>query len=269
MVLVTGIYMYKKPKLLGIHKRLLSFALLGIGLMIFFLLKISEPLWFTIPLIKNFQFSYRILSVTIFFFAIVGAVVTEYIKKPLWFYLLFFLTIITTILNWGNRRVIPDILDKQLARDIPISTYYGEGLSPAAPKWVDPKNVWMKDPPKQPLEVLSGKAKITVGMRKTNEHHYNIFVEEPSEFKENTLYFPDWTIKANNKIQDIQYTNSRFPGIMTFRLPKGTYRVDVTYNNPQVTKISQIISVVTFFSLFLFTICSYRDFLLAPLHKKR
>jgi hypothetical protein len=127
----------------------------------------------------------------------------------------------------------------------------------------------MKDVPKNPLEIISGNADITVLERRINKHRYNVLVKETSEFKENTLYFPNWNVQANNKQQPITYQNYKYPGIITFTLPKGNYSVVVRYDNPTITTISQYISLFSFFTLIVLNLFINYKFLLAFFHKKR
>lgn len=269
VLLGMSLYLLKTKTLFHMQKKYLYFCLIGTGILLFFILPISEPIWYILPLIKNFQFSYRLLAVVIFFFAVIGAIVAEKITKPYVFILVLFLTIGITILNWGNRRVIPEITDTTLAQELPRSTYYGEGLSPAAPKWVDTHQIWMKDIPHASLEVLSGNAELTVKEHTTMRHIYDIQVKETSTFKENTLYFPGWKVMANNKLLPLHYTNPTYPGIITFTLPKGSYHVVVVYELPQVVVISRLISLTTVLSLLGYLFVSYRSVLFTLLHKKR
>src|SRR5689334_8382485 len=86
----------------------------------------------------------------------------------------FFFSVFSTILNCRNRRNVPEITDAYLAKRLPYSTFEGEGLIPAAPKWTNTHSVWYKTPPQHHLEVLKGAAQITEKERRTTQHIYTL-----------------------------------------------------------------------------------------------
>ena len=111
-------------------------------------------------------------------------------------YLLFLVTIGSTILNWGHRRVIPEIGDPYLREH----AWAGVGITPPFmnSKWTKTPSYWFPKRPDTPLEVLTGKGIVKPLTRTSTKHVYILSAETPIVIRENTLYFPGWSLKSNN-----------------------------------------------------------------------
>ena len=103
---------------------------------------------------------------------------------------------------------------------------------------------FMEKRPKTYLEVLDGKATVKELKRISTYHLYNVDVLGKTLFAENTLYFPCWNIFANKKSVDMEFQDPHYRGIMTFRLDKGSYLVEVYYKETKIRALSDAISIV-------------------------
>jgi hypothetical protein len=225
------------------EKRYLLFFSIAIILFCFLMIPLSMSIWDNIALLRNFQFTSRLL----FFVAICTAFLAGILSKKLnnkVLIVICILVMLQTILNWGNRRNIPSINDTVLRNNIYI-TNVGEGFQPAAPKWVDPETTWQYKVPKSHIEILAGQATIVELERVSHHHEYIINVTSSATFKENTLYFPNWTVYANNNTIPISYTTPKYPGIITFSLKKGLYKIDVTFQETPIRRVSSFVSAIT------------------------
>lgn len=229
----------KKP-----HKYLLFYTLISFFVVFFMMQSFSQPLWDILPLIKNFQFSYRLLSLEMFFTGVLAGLLAIYLPKKYIFFLLF-IAVFSTILNWGNRRNMPELTDPYFARNLPYSTYEGEGLTPAAPKWIDPAHPWFKTPPKQHLEIVSGDGSVRELSRTTDTHIYTISAKTPLHLAEHTLYFPGWHVllKDTSLPLDISQEKGK-QGIMLFSVPKGTYTISIVYIPTYIRIVSQTVTIL-------------------------
>jgi len=165
-------------------------------------------------------------------------------KHETFLFILIFITIGYTILNWGHRRVIPQINDSVLRQNVWKSTLT-EGVTAyfLNNKWADINNFWFSEIPNKHLQLISGKADIKELKRTSVKHDYIVNAKTPIVVKENTLFFPGWSIKSNNKNINI------FPGkrgIINAKLPKGFQKIEVIYNDIQLYKLSKIISLISF-----------------------
>lgn len=228
-----------------LHKKKAQFYLLGFIIMTFMMLSVSSFIWETFSFLHNFQFTYRLLLFTALFTSILAGIAALKLNNKL-IIILCLVAVLQTILNWGNRRTIPEINDVALRRELPSSTYQGEGFQPATPKWVNIDNPWQKKIPNAHLDILEGNAHFLETKRTTTQHEYIINVSEATTFKENTIYYPCWTASANNKVIPIDYENKKYPGIITFQLKKGLYKLTINFFDTPLRAKANIISFITF-----------------------
>ena len=236
-----------------IPKKIQADYIFWIFLCIFFIF-MMHPLSIFIWKYTNYQFfnmiiPYGRLSLAISFCisVIVGYFTLSFsdskIKKK-FIYILLIITIGSTILNWGHRRVIPEINDSVLRKNVWVSTV-NEG--PTAyflnTKWADINNFWFSEIPKKHLEITEGNANVKELKRTSIKHEYLIDAKTPIVIKENTLYFPGWSIKSNNKIINI-YLGER--GVINAKLPAGLQKLELSYEDIPVYRFSKIISASTF-----------------------
>jgi len=99
------------------------------------------------------------------------------------------------------------------------------------------------------LEILKGSGEYKEISRTTTFHEYILNAKSDVTIKENTLYFPGWNVLVNNHPQRFYYINKKYPGIIILSLPKGIYKVTVTFTNTPIQKFSRMISLLTLFGL--------------------
>jgi len=245
-VVIMAIYLLFKGELPKKLRLLLLFTLLFFFILFFLMLPIAQPLWRIVPLLNYFQFSYRLLELVALCTAtLAGIVVTKWNNK-VFIIILCFLTIFYTILNWGNRRNIPEINDAYLINQLhtrPESamTY----MEPSSPIWANLQKSHLRTYPKSHIQILSGSAEIKELSRTSIDHTYIINAKSNVEIKENTLYFLGWTLLVNKQPHAIFYTNPKAPGVITFSLSKGLYEVELKYQDTPDRKYSMIVSIAT------------------------
>ncbi|MCL4417279.1 MAG: glycosyltransferase family 39 protein [Actinobacteria bacterium] len=202
----------------------------------------SDFLWKAIPLLSIAQFAYRLLLIVTLVSSILAGYFFLHIKNKNYAYLLIFITIAYTILNWGNRGTIP-LNDNYLIKNVPNSTLEGEGMAiMASPKWLKEGYLWEKAIPKNQLEVLSGNAEIKEALRQQTLHNYQVEVESNAVFKENTLYFPGWNVKVDGQKIPINYLDGKNLGKILFKVPEGNHSISVYYEDIALYKLSKQLS---------------------------
>lgn len=167
--------------------------------------------------------------------------------KRKFIYLLIFFTVGYTILNWGHRRVIREIDDKVLRAGVWKSTVT-EGVTAyfLNNRWADINNFWFSELPKNHLEIINGKGVVKQISRTTTVHSYIIAAETPITIKENTLYFPGWSLESNYERRTI-YPGKR--GVINAKLPQGLQYLELTYEDIPIYKFIKNISLGVFLSL--------------------
>jgi hypothetical protein len=118
------------------------------------------------------------------------------------------------------------------------SEYEGWGIG--VPKW-HKAVIWERKIPQQHAEIIEGNGLIKEMSRNTAKHTYLIYAESPLYVKENTWYFPGWTLSVNKKNAEIDQNNLKY---INFSLPKGVHLVEVEYKDLKILKIAKIISLI-------------------------
>ena len=204
----------------------------------------SSPIWNTIPLLNGFQFSYRLLLLVSFTVAVIGGIIAKNIKNKKFLIILCLITIFTTILNWGNRKTLPLITDSVILSELPKNT---TKVGPGITVWVDSDKFNIDERVVSHITVLNGKANISEISRTPEKHEYSIHVfSGEADIKENTLYFPGWTVKINGNSYPFSFKNKTYPGIIIFSLKKGFYKVEVIFTDTNIRKTSSLVSFITF-----------------------
>jgi hypothetical protein len=248
IVLITFIFLFLKNKIDTKYKKYVYFFMLLIFALILLVNPISKELWNKIPLLSSAG-SHRLLILIGFFISILsGYFALLYKNKKLIIYSLIIFAIATTMLNWGQRRVIPEINDSILISNLPLTTANGEAHFYANSKWVNKDHPWFSVVPTQHIEIINGNGTVKELSRISTKHVYEISSKDKILIRENTLYFPGWQIQSNNK--DIKLFPDK-DGIINFYLPSGVQRVTVYYQDFKLLTFSKIISLLTIFlSLF-------------------
>jgi len=166
-------------------------------------------------------------------------------------YILILVTIGSTILNWGQRRVIPEIGDAYLLEH----AWAGVGITPSFmnSKWTKTPSFWFPKRPGSPLAVLDGKASVKQLTRTSTKHVYVLSAETPIVIRENTLYFPGWSLKSNNSSIPL-YPDQN--GVINAKLPAGVQYLELTYEDIPLYKLSKMISAGLFLTMLLLLIFS-------------
>lgn len=238
---ILGFYFYRKRnKNLLLIAGLLAYTLIALFLM----LPVSNFIWSKIILLQNFQFPWRFLGITVFTTSALAAlflfIVPQKFKK--FIFVLLLLIILLQSKDYIKANGYLKNPDKFFTGVYNSSTDTGE----SAPVW---SVRFMEKRPKAHLEVIDGDAYIKELKRTSTYHKYQLIVNKPTLFEENTLYFPGWEIKANGISQNIEFQNKNYRGIMTFYLSKGSYVVEAIYKETKLRAVANAISIVVIFNI--------------------
>lgn len=264
-VVIVSIYLVLKGKVKK-YKSLLYFSVISFFLLFFMMLSFSKPLWTTFPLLKDFQFTYRLLAIEAFFTSFIAVIAVSNLKRNYFWIVVCFFTVFLTILNWGNRRSLPEINDASLRTELISGKSLTGSTEPTAPKWVDPEKVNFTKRPVSNIEIVKGSAEVKEVTRSPYRHTYLINSKSRIRVRENTFYFPGWKLLIDNKPYNITYTNNDTPGVIFFTLKKGLYKVELIYEDTFVRKSAKWISII---SLLISFIYFSRNALYSPKSKKR
>jgi len=254
IILFASVLIYRKSSF-GKYKYVYIIFVTTFVILFLFIQSFSRSLWEILPLVKNFQFSYRLLVVIAFSISVIAGLVSITIKKSSFFIFLIAVTILSTILNWGNRRVIPSIDDGYLRAEL----YSGDpGLwDVTTPKWVNLEKTSNYKYQTNRLVVMNGSADIRMIEDKTTYHSYVVGSKEKSLLKDNTFYYPGWKVFVNKKEAAINLNETNAEGLIVFETPKGINFIEVKFMDTPIRSFFKLFSLT---SLIFF--CSYSAYTL-------
>ncbi|MEK7533740.1 MAG: 6-pyruvoyl-tetrahydropterin synthase-related protein [Patescibacteria group bacterium] len=223
-------------------------------IILFLISPYSKFLW------ENFSFvkaagSHRLLLLLTFSIAILaGFLSLILVKRNVLVYVLIVATIGYTILNWGHRRVIPEINDSILKANLWKSTSEGEGHFYANSKWIDIKHPWFSKRPKSNIEIIKGEGEIKNLIRASTKHIYSVSAKTPLLLQENTLYFPGWKAFVNEKVIPLKPSDK---GIIHLSAPQGLYELKVVYEDIPIYKLLKFVSLLSLVGVSIFIILKF------------
>lgn len=249
IILIISLVLLFKKKLSN-YTSLYLFLIISTIIYFVMMQKITKPIWQSSHILLDIQFTWRFLIEISLAISLIAGIVVKVINKKWFTIIICFLAIWITILNWGNRATLPNITDADLANSIYTEKPCSVELS--TPIWVNICAPWIGKYPKQHLQTLIGNAVIRQIDRTSVKHTYIIDAKTNVTLKENTYYYPGWTVNANNKIIPIDKTNNKYPGIITFKLPEGLYIINVEFQRTIDRIIGDTLSILTLMSFILF-----------------
>lgn len=202
----------------------------------------SKTIWDMITLLQKFQFPWRLLTVTVFIAAVLGAVTISNLPKRLHvFTALCLLTIalVSTLSMWQA----PEYIVKP-------EEYYS-GIYDGTTDTGESSPIWsvrfMERRPRAHYEIIEGKGMLEYGFRSTTQHEFTVNAASDVRVMDNTLYFPGWEVFVDGRSLDLalelQYQDPNYRGLMTFRVPAGDHRVMVSFGETKLRRMANLLSV--------------------------
>jgi len=247
-VIIIALFLLVKNKVEKKRKKLLIYLLLSFLILFFMMLQASEPIWKNIPLLHSFMMVQRLLVPNSFIEAAIAVLILVNLKNRSFIYIILYIVIASTVLNWANRYMVP-VPSNPLRNENeffsqfvdPKKSYYLERWARLAGK----REELAYNYPKSSIEILSGKGKVIELGRRQEHHEYILSADTDVIIRENTHYFPGWKVLANSKEIPINFENSEKDsfGLITFKLKKDIYKIDVKFEDTKVREVSKKISL--------------------------
>lgn len=208
---------------------------------LFLMSKISIPLWERIAFLRQFQFSWRLLSLMTVASAMaaVGLLSLPLFKKRLSFGILIFFVVVSTMYYWKPAEGYDKITGEGQFWNYPLNTtYFGET-----------DVIWSAGPaqkyPPAPVEVISGSATISDFTKKTQWHSYTVIANNDARLVDHTQYFPGWRVYVDNIKVPIQFQDANWRGQITYAVPKGQHNIRVAFEETPIRIVSDVVSAAT------------------------
>lgn len=254
LIIILSVILFIMRRMSLKEKGIYSISIISFFILLIMTQSFSSPIWTNTPLLRGFQFSYRLLLPISFFVSIIAGIVIKNIKNKWIFFVLCFIAVSTTILNWGNRKTLPQLNDAAVQYEFPNSmTKVGKGTT----IWVDSNKFTSEKRLAPHIVIIRGKANVSEFSRNSTKHKYLIkIISDKADIKENTLYFPNWIVKVDNNLYPFSFTDPDYPGVITFSLSKGYHTVEVIFMNTFIRIFSMFLSGMTFLGILIYAFAS-------------
>lgn len=225
------------------YKKIVGFGLLVTVVALFFMQPISKFLWANLSLLRQFQFSWRLLGVVAFGTSLlsIGFFYLKIKKGWIGIVLLFFV-VISTAWYW----VPPlgyDKINENYYWNFPLNTtYFGET-----------DVIWSAGPakayPKERVEFAAGMGSIRNFTKNSFKQSFTVTSTTAATLVNHTEYFPGWRVTVNGKNVPIEFQDQNYRGEITFAIPAGENKVSVIFGESKIRFIADIVSLVTVLSI--------------------
>ena len=212
---------------------------------LFLTLSYSNFIYDVITTFKKFQFPWRFLSLSVFLCAVITPSTLLFVKKGKMrtFVIvgLMLFAILPTFSYWKAKeyKVIPDSFYENIYHG---TTDTGE----SSPIW---SVRFMEREAKTNAEVIEGTGSIQEIKRTSINHEYLITTTSGGRIRENTLYFPGWSVFDNGKKLDIEFQDPANRGLITYQLSPGVHKISIVFTDTKLRMLSNALSLVAFIFL--------------------
>jgi len=221
------------------EQKTIAFALILTAGALFVMQPVSQFLWSNVPILRMFQFPWRLLNVTSFSLAILGGVVFVHKKTPLFIVMILSFIAIASTAVYFRPPLGMDKIDEAYYWDYPLNTtYFGET-----------DVIWSAGPagsyPTHRFEVVGGKGIITDPVKKGTMHTFTVTAESDVQIVDRTQYFPGWRVYSKGEKIPIEFQDQNWRGLITFRLPSGIHQVKVVWEESPIRRIAETITLAS------------------------
>lgn len=201
----------------------------------------SAPIWEAFSLLAFTQFPWRFLGISIFFASVLAGAVALYLPVKYQRAVALPVAVIVVLSYIGYFRPDSYYLDS-------VDSHYisEEILSKDDRLPKDYLPIWVKHIASQKLatpSALMGEAQINDFKKHSKSASFQINIIEDSVVDTPITYYPGWEVRANNNLVSLEQPGDL--GLVRFKLPKGSYRVDMELKDTPIRAVANLISVVS------------------------
>ncbi|HEX7041665.1 MAG TPA: 6-pyruvoyl-tetrahydropterin synthase-related protein [Patescibacteria group bacterium] len=251
-IIVVLYLLYKRKIKDALIGRLFIYSLIVSLVTIFFMQPISKFAWAHISLLRQFQFSWRLLGIITFttsIFSLAFFEVKFFMKK--WIFIsLIFLVVGTTIWYW-HPSLGYDKINENYYWHFPLTTtYYGET-----------DVIWTAGPakayPKNPVSFAEGYGEVKNYTRNSIKHSYDLSATVSAKVVDYTEYFPGWKVFVDKKSIPIEFQDINYRGLITFRITPGKHHIEVIWGEDKFRFFTDLLSLSVLIVLLVISVFLY------------
>ncbi len=237
-------WLVKKDRAFSIFE----FSLIITLIYMFFVSRLSDPLYTHISLLSNIQFPWRMLNGFIVVLPILAVYLLQKFNKA-WLGVLLIVVVCTLRFPqfYGkNYTIFPE-------------SYYSFTSHNLHAVVMNP--IWSTRSEDYPIEtlkpkILEGDGTITINSVKDTMRSYTIEANTELHMIDFTFYFPGWKLRIDGKETPIQYQDpaQNYKGVITYYVPQGTHQVELKFEDTAIRKIAKLLSLMSLGVIALFAV---------------
>lgn len=244
LVFILSLIILFSNKIKKVDKKLFIFSCLIFFAAFFIMQPISKFLWEKTALLRQFQFSWRLLAIVGFVTSMMSVSIFyfSFFRKKIVYFVLLFLLIISTIYYW--KPILGwDKINEEYYWNFPLTTtYFGET-----------DLIWSEGPakkyPARRVEIIDGKGNIGEITKKSNLLNFLVDAQTPIKVVAHVQYFPGWRAYVNNKQVPIQFQYQIYRGEIVFEIPQGKHDIKISFGENKLRLAADILTIVVIVAL--------------------
>ena len=238
LALILGLVLLLRKKLNFDEKRIFYFVVIVFLTVLFLMQPVSIPLWERFSLLRQFQFSWRLLALFNFAIALLGFSFLKVFKEKAVLLLLGFLIVISSYFYWFPPKGFKQIDEAALWNHPRSTTYFGEA-----------DTIWAAHPPgsypEERVAIVGGQGKIVNLETSLDKQVFQVKAESKVGVLSHTLYFPGWRLFVDGREETIQFQDQNYRGLITFPLETGEHQVKIEFTRTKDRILAEMISFVS------------------------
>jgi len=221
-------------------QQLFVYFLIVIGVSIFAMLSVSQPVWEIIKPLQLIQYPWRLLSFVIPSAAFMTGYWVSHVKKP-WVGIIF--AIVAVLLS--SEYVHPVLYEPRNEAYYLARPNFTDGTSSMGNSFSTIWTGWKSTRPESPVSVQNGKI-VSTPVQRFLDKEFVVSMTDNGEFTVNTIYFPGWIATIDTKEVPINFQKD---GIIHVMVPQGNHTLRVTLTDTIPRKIGNGISILSLVTL--------------------
>jgi len=229
LVILISLFFIRKNDFRSLKNRVIVLFLIVSILSLFMSTVFSSFLWKHLP-VQFIQFPFRVLSVTIFSSAFLGAWLFEYLPRRILFSLVMLVLMVISALPYILPSGYDAFEDGFYSTNQATTTIKNEYM----PRWV------REIPTTSTTLVTAQSAVISDISHKGSAINFTAQAQMKERILINQTYFPGWRVRIDNKVVPISYDNPH--GVIAVDVYKGKQNVAATFEETPLRLFANVVS---------------------------
>jgi uncharacterized membrane protein len=237
LAIVIGIVAFVRLRGRKESKNIFIIFFLSLFLVITFLmLRVSLPVWETVPLMNYFQFPWRFLSLIILSCSFIAAGCVFVFKQKIFVLVMFALPILFAY-SYAHPAYFMNRTDSYYA----TRSNFIDGTNSVGNSF---NTVWFRGEHSRVGTLTQSNSNLLVKniTRNPTKYSFTVIASQSSKLVLNTAYFPGWNASIDGESKTAGFDPN---GILSIDVPKGQHNLRVFFSDTLIRKISLFVSIAS------------------------